>query len=46
MSSSSLTIRATLALALLAGFYVLAVLVAGALAWVPYAEWHYLHRVN
>lgn len=46
VSSSSLARRAALALLMLAGFYVLAVTIAAALLWIPYAEWTYLHRVD
>lgn len=35
-----------LAIALLVGFYVLGVAVAGFLLWVPYAEYRYLNRVD
>ena len=38
--------RAFLALGLMIGFYALAIGIALALLWVPYAEWVYLHRVH
>lgn len=37
--------RALLALALMIGFYVLALAVAGVLLWIPYASWVYLDGV-
>jgi Zn-dependent protease with chaperone function len=45
-SARSLRTRAVMALGLMAGFYILALAVAGALLWVPYAEVMYLDRVN
>jgi heat shock protein HtpX len=45
-SSLSLAVRALLALLLMIGFYGLALGVAAGLAYVPYAEWVYLHRIN
>ncbi|HKV98932.1 MAG TPA: M48 family metallopeptidase [Vicinamibacterales bacterium] len=45
-SARSVVARAALALVLLAGFYVLAVGLAGGLLWIPYAEFMYLHRVD
>jgi Zn-dependent protease with chaperone function len=44
--SPSLAARAALALALLAGFYLLAVGLAAGLLWLPYAEWRFAHRVH
>jgi len=38
--------RAILALALLVGFYVLALGIAGVLLWIPYAEVVYTNRIN
>jgi heat shock protein HtpX len=38
--------RALLAIALMVGFYALAFAIAGALVWIPYAEWTYLERVH
>ena len=38
--------RATLAIALMVAFYVLAFGLAALLFWIPYAEWTYLHRVD
>jgi Zn-dependent protease with chaperone function len=43
-SARSLRTRAVLALVLMVGFYVFALIVAGALLWVPYAEFTYAHR--
>jgi heat shock protein HtpX len=45
-TARSLRNRAVLALALMVGFYVLALAIAGALLFVPYAEVTYLDRVN
>ncbi len=45
-SARSLRTRAILALALMVGFYVFALAIAGGLLWVPYAEFMYLERVN
>lgn len=45
-SSPSLAGRATLALALMIGFYVLALAMAAGLLWLPYAEWTYAHRIH
>lgn len=42
----SLKGRVALAISLLAGFYLLALGLAGALAYIPYAEWVYAHHVN
>jgi heat shock protein HtpX len=42
----SATTRALIALALMVGFYVLALAVAFGLLWVPYVEWTYLDRIN
>jgi len=38
--------RAMLAIALMVGFYVLALAVALGLLWIPYAEWTYLDRIH
>jgi Zn-dependent protease with chaperone function len=46
MSRPSLAGRAALAVLLFVGFYVLALGIAGALLYIPYAEVTYLHRVN
>ncbi|HEX4950057.1 MAG TPA: M48 family metallopeptidase [Blastocatellia bacterium] len=46
MSSNSLAQRAALAVALMIGFYVLGIMVAGSLLFVPYAMWAYIGRVN
>ncbi len=43
--SSSVGLRAVLALGLMIGFYGLALGLAGALLWVPYALYAYAHRV-
>lgn len=45
-SSSSLVGRALIALGLMVGFYLLAVAVAGALFFVPYAEWTYAGQLH
>src|SRR5215467_4211225 len=42
----SLKTRALVALALMIGFYLLALAVALGLLWVPYAEWKYLDRIS
>jgi Zn-dependent protease with chaperone function len=42
----SLAGRAALAVALFIGFYLLAVLVAGVLVFIPYAEWTVAHRLH
>jgi Zn-dependent protease with chaperone function len=44
--SPSVAGRAALALALMVGFYGLALAMAWLLAWIPYAEWRYAHRVH
>lgn len=44
--SSSLAFRAAIAVALLIGFYALALAIAAALAYIPYAEWTYAHRIH
>lgn len=46
MAKQSLAGRAVLAVAFLVGFYGLALVVAGVLLYLPYAEWHYLGRVE
>ena len=45
-SKSWLVRRALLAIALMVGFYVLALAIAAALLWIPYAEWQYVGRVH
>ena len=45
-TSSSLVFRASIAITLLIGFYVLALALAAALAYIPYAEWQYGHRMH
>lgn len=42
----SLSMRATIALALMIGFYVFALAVAFGLLWIPYAEYTYLNRLD
>ncbi len=42
----SLAGRAVLAVILMVGFYVLALGIAGALLFIPWAEWHYAHRIH
>lgn len=42
----SIALRAALAVALLVGFYVLALGIAGGLLYLPYAEWVYAHRIH
>lgn len=42
----SLRSRALLAIALYVAFHLLAVGLVGALLWLPYAEWRYMHRVD
>jgi len=42
----SLSTRATIALALMIGFYVFALAVAFGLLWIPYAEYTYLNRLD
>lgn len=44
--SRSLAARAMLAIALMIGYYVLALAVSAALLWIPYAEFRYLERVD
>jgi heat shock protein HtpX len=44
--SRGLALRALVALGLMAGFYLLALGVAGALLWIPYAEWTYASRID
>ena len=46
MSHPSLAGRATLAVLLLIGFYAMALGIVGALLYIPYAEFTYLHRVD
>src|SRR6185295_275618 len=43
---SSIAGRAALAVALMVGFYGLALAMAWGLAWLPYAEWRYAHRIQ
>ena len=45
-STSWLVRRALLAIALMAGFYVLALTLALGLLWIPYAEWIYVGQVS
>lgn len=45
-TAPSVTWRVALALALMVGFYVLAVAIAAALVYVPYAEFTYAHRIH
>jgi len=45
-AARSLAWRAAIALALLGGFYVLGIAIAGLLIWIPYAEFHYLGRID
>jgi Zn-dependent protease with chaperone function len=45
-SSPSLLGRAILAVALMIGFYALALAMAAGLLWLPYAEWTYAHRLH
>jgi Zn-dependent protease with chaperone function len=42
----SLATRGLLAVGLMVGFYVLAISVAGALFYIPYAEWVYFQRIH
>ena len=44
--SRSLAARAVMAIALMIGYYVLAIAVCVVLIWIPYAEYTYLHRVD
>ncbi len=46
MNSSSLAFRAVLAIALLIGFYLLALAIAAGLLYIPYAELAYAHRLH
>ena len=46
MSQQSLASRAVAAVALMIGFYLLALAVVGALLFIPYAEWHWAHRIH
>jgi heat shock protein HtpX len=45
-SSPSLAGRAVLAVGLMLGFYILAVGIAGALLYIPYAEWTYAGHLH
>src|SRR5512140_2451081 len=42
----SLTTRAIIAILLMIGFYVLSIVVAFGLIWIPYAEYTYLNRLD
>jgi Zn-dependent protease with chaperone function len=42
----SLAGRALVAVVLMAGFYVMALAIAGVLLFIPYAEWHWAHRIH
>jgi hypothetical protein len=44
--SRSLAVRAVMAVALMVGYYTLAVTVCVVLLWIPYAEYTYLDRVD
>jgi heat shock protein HtpX len=44
--SPSILTRAILAVVLMVGFYVLALGIAAALLYIPYAEWAYAHRLH
>jgi len=44
--SSSLAARAFLAVLLMVGFYLLALTIAAALLWIPWAELHLVHRIH
>lgn len=46
MSQQSLASRAVAAVALMIGFYLLALTIAGALLFIPYAEWHWGDRIH
>ncbi len=46
MGSSSLAARALTAVALLVGFYILALSIAAVLVYIPYAELVYAHRIH
>jgi heat shock protein HtpX len=45
-SSPSLAVRVVLAVGLMIGFYILAVVIAGALLYIPYAAWAYAGRLH
>jgi Zn-dependent protease with chaperone function len=45
-SSAWVAQRALLALALMIGFYILAITIAAALLWIPYAEMAYMNRLD
>lgn len=45
-SSSSIAARALLAVVLMIGFYLLALVIAGGLLYIPYAEVVYAHRIH
>lgn len=45
-SSPSVAGRATLAILLMAGFYILALGIAAGLLYLVYADWHYAHRLH
>ena len=46
MSQQSLASRAVAAVALMIGFYLLALTIVGALLFLPYAEWHWGNRIH
>lgn len=46
MAARSLAARSLAAVALMLGFYVLALAIAAGLLYVPYAEWHYAGRLH
>jgi heat shock protein HtpX len=46
MSQHSLASRAVAAVALMIGFYLLALTIIGALLFIPYAEWHWGNRIH
>ncbi|MGH7489868.1 MAG: hypothetical protein ACREMY_30315 [bacterium] len=46
MGRESFGRRAASAVLLMIGFYVLALVIAGALFYLPFAEWRFMHRVD
>jgi Zn-dependent protease with chaperone function len=46
MAARSLAGRALVAVALMLGFYLLAIGIAAGLFWIPWAEWHYAGRIH
>lgn len=46
MSQQSLASRAVAAVALMIGFYLLALIIVGTLLFIPYAEWHWGNRIH